>query len=446
MHAAPHVATSVRTRVGSRASAAAVSGGRDAPEGHHRAFVRWALVLTLLLGAGWGAHLLFEIGIAGRFDAVSASDVVAHGMAQLWGFVALFVVGVTVRHLPLTTGRAPASRSARRLVLGAIVLGVAASYLWSLRPAALAWLGPASGALLALGALGHAAFLRRQLRGRRGPFPAALAASGLWLVAWAALTLGLAVRAPAEGPGAFAAHERLLLMEIPLFGLALGSVHAFGPRLLPGFLGLPAPSRGGLLATIALHNVGLLALVSGRVLAEPAVVAGGLMLVLAGTAALVAALHGLCARRGAAVPSPKARIAARTVRVSFAWLPLSLAAMAVLALAEAVGGSAMPHAYHGATRHAFTVGFLVTLMLGVGQRLLPVLSCRPPAWPGSAGPVLLLVSAGNLARIVTQVATEHWTAAYAVLPLSSVLELAAIALFTVSAWRTTSPRGAPRPS
>ena len=49
----------------------------DAPEAHHRAFVRWALALTLLFGAGWGAHLLFEIGLAGRFDAVSGSDVVA---------------------------------------------------------------------------------------------------------------------------------------------------------------------------------------------------------------------------------------------------------------------------------------------------------------------------------------------------------------------------------
>jgi uncharacterized membrane protein/protein-disulfide isomerase len=420
--------------------------GRDAPEGHHRAFVRWALVLTLLLGAGWGAHLLFEIGIAGRFDAVSPSDVVAHGMAQLWGFVALFVAGVALRHLPSATGRAPASRAVRRTILASVVLGVAASYLWSLRPASLAALGPASAALLALGAAGYAAFLRGQLRGRSDPFALAVAASGLWLVLWAGLTLALASRDPSSGPGAFSPRERLLSMELPLFGLALGSVYAFGPRLLPGFLACRPPPHGVLLATLALHNVGLLTLVGGRVAARPAIVASGLALVLAAAVLFVVALRRPRGRAALPSRSPAPAVLAWTIRVALLWLPLSLGAMTALALAEAVGGTEMPHAYHGATRHAFTVGFLVTLMLGIGQRLLPVLGGRPPAPPPWAGAIFALLSAGNALRIATQVATERFAVAYAVLPLSSVLELLAIALFAVAAWRATSrpPRVEPR--
>lgn len=436
---------STRTRQGrgARDRAPLAARGSDALEAHHRPFIRWALVLTLLLGAGWGAHLLFEIGYAGRFDAVSASDVVAHGMAQLWGFVALFIVGVTLRYLPITTGRAPASLAARRTILSAIVLGVAASYLWSLRPAAFAWLGPSSGVLLMLGALGHVAFLHGQLRGRRGPFPLALAISGLWLLAWSGFTLGLAMRSSAAGPGAFAAHERLVLMELPLFGVALGSVYAVGQRLLPGFLACRAPTRSALLATVGLHNVGLLLLVNGRLLVEPAFVAAGMVLVLVGATVFVVALRGSRGREIPSLPRHGPRVLARTIRIALVWLPLSLGTMAVLALAEAVGGTALPHAYQGAARHAFTVGFLVTFMLGVGQRLLPILGGRPLARPAWANPILVLLSAGNLMRITTQVATAQWPVAYSILPLSSVLELLAIVLFAVSAWRTM---GTPAPS
>src|SRR5581483_7353620 len=45
-------------------------GGRDAPV--HRPFLAAALAVTLTLGAGWGALLLFEIAHAGTFADVPA--------------------------------------------------------------------------------------------------------------------------------------------------------------------------------------------------------------------------------------------------------------------------------------------------------------------------------------------------------------------------------------
>src|SRR5262245_25865065 len=71
--------------------ATAAGVGVDLPgeraENIHRPFIAWALAVTLSLGAGWGALLLFEIGWNGRFEAAAAGDVVAHGAAQLWGFI-----------------------------------------------------------------------------------------------------------------------------------------------------------------------------------------------------------------------------------------------------------------------------------------------------------------------------------------------------------------------
>jgi len=409
---------------------------RDAGEGSHRPFVAWAIVLTLLLGAGWGAHLLFEIGIAGTFEAAPAAKVVAHGMAQLWGFVALFIAGVSIRHLPIATGRPAPRPGTRRVILGAIVLGVVASYLWSLRPALWPWLGPVSGALLAFAAAGHALFLLRQLSGRRDPLAFLVGPSGLWLVAWAGATLLLTLRDPSAGPGALSHAERLVLMDLPLFGLALGSVYGFGQRLLPGFLGGRGPRRGGLVATAWLHNGGLAVLLLGRALVEPTLVTLGLGSLFGGAIAFVTALPGLLGRRPAPRPERGPPVLRLTIRTAFAWLVASLGAMGVLAALEQAAGDTLPHVYHGAARHAFTVGFLVTAMLGVGQRLLPLLDHTLLARPGTATPILVLLSAGNLIRVATEVATEHTPLAYAVMPFSSLLEVAAIVLFSVSAFGT----------
>jgi hypothetical protein len=54
----------------------------------HRRYIVSALALTLTLGAGWGAWLLWRIGSRADFDAAPATQVIAHGEAHavnVWG-------------------------------------------------------------------------------------------------------------------------------------------------------------------------------------------------------------------------------------------------------------------------------------------------------------------------------------------------------------------------
>lgn len=60
----------------------------------HRPFLRAALAVTLSLGAGWGGWLLWQISAVRDFEGVSAGAVIAHGEAQLWGFIVLFIMGI----------------------------------------------------------------------------------------------------------------------------------------------------------------------------------------------------------------------------------------------------------------------------------------------------------------------------------------------------------------
>ncbi len=120
-----------------------------------------------------------------------------------------------------------------RLLLAAFLAGVIGGFVWALAPGEVSWLGPLSGAALALGAVLFLGFLLRQLAGRlRTTWGRLIAAAGMWMVLWAGAALLLRSRASAEGPGAYGEAMRQLLMELAIFGFALNAIYGFGQRLL----------------------------------------------------------------------------------------------------------------------------------------------------------------------------------------------------------------------
>ena len=58
------------------------------------------IVLILTAGATWGAWLLWQIGVAGRFTGASLHHVNAHGHAQIYGWVGLFIMGFAYQAFP----------------------------------------------------------------------------------------------------------------------------------------------------------------------------------------------------------------------------------------------------------------------------------------------------------------------------------------------------------
>lgn len=425
------------------AQAAGVAVDRDSTSAQpvHRPFIAWALAFTLSLGAGWGAILLFEIGWHGRFDATPSNHVVAHGSAQLWGFIALFVVGIALRYLPMTASGPRPGRAFCRFLLAAFLTGVVGGFLWSLSPRELNWLGPLSGAALVLAAILFLGFLLRQVAGKLDAAWARLvAAAGVWMVVWAGTTLVLRSRAAVDGPGAFGEPMRQMLMELAIFGFSLNAIYGFGRKLLSGIVGSATP-RGWLVeSAFWLHNAGVILLAVGHTV--EAALAGplGVAAVAAGAFCYAVGMRGFVrVRRTSPRPEVGPGVLGRYVQIAFFWLLAGLALLVAADLHWTARGLTPPHAYLGAVRHALTVGFMTTLILGVGQRLLPILGHTLLPWPGLVVPTLLLIAAGNLLRVLTELATPLSTAAFALMPFSAVLEWAALVLFTANAWRTLWP-------
>jgi hypothetical protein len=66
----------------------------------YRPFFKTAIAIALSAGAVWGAYLLIRIALAGSFTAISIHDINAHGHAQIFGWVGLFVMGFAYQAFP----------------------------------------------------------------------------------------------------------------------------------------------------------------------------------------------------------------------------------------------------------------------------------------------------------------------------------------------------------
>jgi hypothetical protein len=370
---------------------------------------------------------------------------VAHGAAQLWGFVALFVVGIALRYLPMVTAGPRPGRALCGLLLAAFLTGVIGGFAWSLAAPGAGGLGPLSGAGLVLAAALFLGFLLRQLAGKlTATWARSVVAAGVWMVLWAGATLLLRSRAAAEGAGAYGEPERQLLMELTIFGFCLNAIYGFGQRLLSGIVGSATPHGGLVAGTFWLHNAGVLLLAAGHVGRLAWAGPLGAAATAAGAFSYAVGMRGFVrVRRTAPRPEVGQGVLGRYVQLAFFWLLAGLALLLAGDLYWTARGLAPPHAYLGAVRHGLTVGFMTTLILGVGQRLLPVLGHTLLPWPRLVLPTFVLIATGNLLRVLTELATPLSAAAFVVLPFSAVLELAALALFTANALRTLWPAADP---
>lgn len=418
--------------------------GRLAETVHH-GFITSALVLTLTLGAGWGAWLLWQIGTRGRFSGASDAQIIAHGEAQLWGFVALLVIGISLRTALQGALRQPLGIWICRGLLALGLVGVGGSVLWSLFPARLASLGILSAAALGLMSLGLFGMQIVLLRPKwRATWARAILASGLWLSVWAAATALFRWNAGVAGPGAYSSGQRMLLIELAVFGFAMNSIYGFGQMLLPGLLRIGKVRDREVELAHWVHNAGaaLLCLTTWLGTRGGGAVLGSALLVVA--AVLFAVGHrGFVGRRRASLRDEQGHAPLDFYPpLAFGWLLAALLLMAGGALYEAIAAQALPHAYVGAMRHALTVGFMTTLILGVAQRLVPVLDRTVLAMPALAVPILALIGAGNLLRVGSQLATLATPLAYHVMPYSAFLEWSALLLFAISMMATMYHRDA----
>ena len=400
-------------------------------------FFLTGLAVTLTAGAGWGAWLLLRIARTRDFTAPSIFEVNAHGQAQIYGWMGLFIMGFALQMFPAFWGVKLASPRLARALLPLMAVAVAARTVGEARPVGLfATLAIAAGALQLLVVAAFVALLAATAwqKGVRGRAADLYIGAGL---AWFLLStvfdlrhLVLTIGAPDRASLlAEIAMWQLPLRDLQIHGLALSMILGVSMRVLPGLFGTPVvderravrlfwPLQAMIVLEVALFPV---AMATRRLAVFAAVWLAWVGLAVFGALA-VSSLRAF-SRPRFVVPrlSPLA-----FVRASHVWLGVSLAMLVAGPFWSRLLGVPFSHAWHGATRHAITVGFVSLMIVGVASRVAP----RPPGSTAAAEAMPLapfaLLNLGCALRVTQQVLTDVTPMAFPTAGASGFLEVAGL--------------------
>jgi hypothetical protein len=106
-------------------------------------------------------------------------------------------------------------------------------------------------------------------------------------------------------------------------------------------------------------------------------------------------------------------------------------------VAEIVTHQVFAHTYMGSHRHAFTVGFISMMILGVSSRVVPILAGIDAKRINSLWAPFVLLNIGCAGRVLLQVLTDFVPkVAYPLIGFTGFIELTALLWWGIELWRT----------
>lgn len=396
------------------------------------AYILSGLVFLALPGTLLGVWNLLSIAEQHSSSAAKIAWIQAHGQAQLFGWVGTFILGISLYVLPKFLGR-----SLRRFHLAWtvwVLWTVGAAWRWWVGVGGPAWrVGLVGSALLQLAAFALSQYLLWFIprEGPGGPkekkFPGDLAswlgvagfgAFGIALLVnlWIILNLARTVAEPVYPP----VTDRIFLV-LALWGFVIPVAWGYSTRFVTVFIGLEKPIQSAARWLAAAVAAIVLSALFRQFLAAD-------LLALAATAGAIWTLRVFLP----AVREPKRvgvyRHYPAFIRIAYAWLVVGAVLGIWADLVPALAGMG------GASRHALTVGFVATLIFCVGPLILPAFLSGRELWSiRLMGLSLWLLNFGCLLRVSSEaLAYSAGGVSWSVLPVSALIELSAVLLFTAN--------------
>ena len=426
----------------------------------YRPFFQAGIAVALTLGAAWGALLLVRIAWAGSFTAIGLQEVNAHGHAQVFGWVGLFVMGMAYYGLPrLKQVRlahpTPAMLSLWLMGGGLVVRSVSQAAVAGWAGFGLPAVAGSVAEIAAIGILGWVVLSTLRGAGRRLEILDYYVLAALGWFFFQAVYETVYFIATLLAPGREALLDLVAtwqgpLREIQIHGFAMLMILGMSQRILPQWYGLRRPSGARSLVSLVTITAALMGVVAGLVLMRLAGHAWAGMWYLS-VLAMAAATAALVWGWGLFSTVERSDRSLKYVRAAYAWLFVSLAMLVLLPVhqfvllpwlapqseAAAIGFS---HAYYGAIRHGVTVGFVSLMIMGVAARMVPEFEGIQADRLGRLWAPFFLVNTGCTIRVVSQTLTDFTGTAFGVAGVSGLLELTGLAVWGLHLWRLMKDR------
>lgn len=418
----------------------------DLADSIYRPFFKAGIVVVLSLGAVWGAYLLLRIGLQGSFAAVGLHEVNAHGHAQIFGWVGLFVMGFAYQAFPRFKHTHLQYPRLAYLTLGLMVTGILIRSILepmiSINPT-FGWVA-VFGSVIEIAAIGLfvGIITVTLLRANKpfAPYDYFIFSALFWFIVQAVYeTLLLTATLQATD------RDRLLnlvaawqgpMREIQIHGFAMMMILGVSQRFFPNFYGFPTPSTVKSRIALVLLNASIVGEALGLILMRKlghtwAGLWYGSVLTLAGAVLFLVwdwKLFG---------PSEETDRSLKFLRTAYIWLFVSLGMVVALPIYQYVllpafapdsvsATIGFSHAYYGANRHAITVGFISLMIVGVAAKVVPTLNGIDVRMLSKLWGPFLLINTGCALRVVGQTLTDFYPAMYPITGVSGLLEVSGL--------------------
>jgi hypothetical protein len=412
----------------------------------YRRFFKAGIAITLTVGALWGAINLLQIALDKNLLQLRlVPSIHAHAHAMIFGWVGLFVMGFAYQSFPrfkFTTLWRP---DLANLTLIMMLVGIGARIgAELLQPAALGLgLGVLSaGVEFAAISLFVLIIVRtaRQSMEPRNPYESFIFGAFFWFLVQAIFS-DVFFFAKATAASQEQLVHRIALLDAPLrdmqlFGFAALIIAGVSQRFVPVVYGLSRPEHDRQKLIFTLMNASLIL----DVMSYIALLSSGNLYFAAGLeiSYLLMVIWAVLLVRQLRVFSTPARSdrSWKFIRAAYTWLVISMAMMPLFMLYGALTHQVFSHAYWGAHRHAFTVGFVSLMIVGVASRVVPILAGVDSGRVGSLWGPFILLNVGCAARVFFQVLTDFVPGvAYPLIGASGFVEFSALAWWGIGLWR-----------
>ena len=390
-------------------------------------YISTGLFFMLLPGTFLGVWNLLAISSHRAANSVSPAWIQAHGHAQIFGWIGTFILGVGFYSIPKLRRIHPLELSVVWVTWGLWTSGVTLRWLTNVYQWQWRVLLPLSAALELAAFLiffrtisGHHPQDSGKQKLDEWIFVVIAGSIGLLLALLVNLGATLFLALSGTSPEVPAGFDQSFLV-LQTWGFLIPFVWGFSAKWFPIFLGL-RPVRGRvLLLAVALNSLGVLAAFLSSMLVA------GLFLF----AGITFAVHALGLFE---LPErlPKVRGAHSSfptfVRIAYVW------ALVAPGLGIWAASVIRPQGIWGASRHALTAGFLATMVVAIGQRVVPAFAGRQLFSTKLMFLAMLTLTAGCLLRVSSEILAYQglFRPAWSWLPLSAVTEMFAVSLFAIN--------------
>ena len=412
----------------------------------YRRFFRAGIAIVLSLGGLWGVISLLRISLGKKLlQPVLLPAIHAHAHAMIFGWVGLFVMGFAYQSFPrfkvTTLWKPQLANLTLYLMLGGILLRVTADMLQH-GPWALSLGGISVAAELTAASLFMTIILKtaRQSLSPHNPYETFVIAALVWFLIQAIFD-GFFFFAEATAVNLQQTVFRAALLDAPLrdiqlFGFAALITAGVSQRFVPAVYGLGQPRHDQQKLIFWLMNASLLL-----------DVASYLALMLTGNTlwAVPLELSYMLMALWAVLLVIQLRIFTRTrqpdrswkfIRTAYLWLLVAMFMLPFFMPYGVLTGEGFSHAFWGAHLHAFTIGFISMMIVGVSSRVVPILAGIDSRQITSLWGPFILLNAGCAGRVLLQILTD-WSPnmAYSLIGVTGVMELGALVWWGVGLWQ-----------